>query len=366
MNATAKMDDLFIPNLRPFEPDTHSKDEYLKARLSELMDYHESRCEPYAALLEDWRRTSGGKLDSLADFPYVPVTLFKEYALKSSTDNLTVIQSSSTTSANASKVYVDKESRKRQARSANLILGDFVGTERRPYIVFDLEETVRGAGGFSARGAAIMALAHMASEFLFVMKDGERGPELDYDALRAAAEKIGDQPFISYGFTYLLYQAHQALSEFPPFKAHPDSVFLHSGGWKRLTEIAVDKPTFNKRVADCWSLRPENVIDFYGMVEQIGVVYPDCPEGVKHVPYWADIIMRRADTLEPVEVGEVGLIQLISCLPLSAPNHSVLSEDLGRIVGVDNCPCGRRGIAFTFEGRAPRSETRGCSDVVRR
>ena len=64
--------------------------------------------------------------------------------------------------------------------------------------------------------------------------------------------------------------------------------------------------------------------------------------------------------------GEQGLIQLISALPLAAPNHSVLSEDLGEIVSLDGCPCGRRGTSFVFRGRAPRSETRGCSDVVRR
>ena len=187
---------------------------------------------------------------------------------------------------------MDKESRKRQTRSANLILGDFVGHEARPYLIFDLEETVRGTSGFSARGAAILALAHMASEFIFVMRDSEHGPVLDTEALKRAVDRIGDRPFISYGFTFMLYQAHEAMAAIDSFEAHPESVFLHSGGWKKLVDIAVDKPTFNRTVAERWGLEPERVIDFYGMVEQIGVVYPDCSEGVKHVPYWADVIIR--------------------------------------------------------------------------
>jgi hypothetical protein len=84
------------------------------------------------------------------------------------------------------------------------------------------------------------------------------------------------------------------------------------------------------------------------------------------VPYWAEIIVRRQDTLTPASVGETGLLQLLNCLPLSAPNHSVLTEDLGVIELLDGCQCGRRGKAFVFQGRAPRSELRGCSDVARR
>jgi hypothetical protein len=101
-------------------------------------------------------------------------------------------------------------------------------------------------------------------------------------------------------------------------------------------------------------------------VEQIGVPYPDCSEGLKHVPYWAEVLIRRHDSLRPTAVGETGLLQLLNCLPLSAPNHSVLTEDLGELVLLDGCKCGRRGKAFIFKGRAPRSELRGCSDVARR
>ena len=359
------MNDLFLRDVAPYAMSRADKDTYLARQLDGLVNYHVERCDGYATLIDDWRRHRHQGPLAVADYPFVPVSVFKEYDLRSSRDELAVIKSSSTTSASAARIYVDKESRKRQSRSANLILADYVGAERRPYLVFDMESTVRGTSGFSARGAAIMALAHMASEFHFVMREGDNGPELDMDLLRTAVSAIGERPFLAYGFTYLLYQAHQALAD-EHFSVHPDSYFLHSGGWKKLIEIAVDKPVFNATVASPWGLSPQNVIDFYGMVEQVGIVYPDCPEGVKHVPYWADVIMRRADTLEPADPGEPGLIQLISALPLAAPNHSVLSEDLGVIVREDGCPCGRAGTTFEFRGRAPRSETRGCSDVVRR
>ena len=144
------------------------------------------------------------------------------------------------------------------------------------------------------------------------------------------------------------------------------SVLLHSGGWKRLIDRAVDKPTFNRTIAGVWGMQPGQVIDFYGAVEQVGLLYPDCPAGYKHVPYWADVILRDRDTLAPLtEAGQTGLMQLVNCLPLAAPNHSVLTEDLGLVERFDGCACGRRGKAFVFRGRAPKSEIRGCSDVGR-
>jgi hypothetical protein len=300
------------------------------------------------------------------DFPFLPVSVFKEYDLRSTDEPGMSVSSSSTTGTGASRIFVDKATRKRQNLSASRLLADFVGDRQRPYIVFDTESTVRGTSAMSARGAAIMSLAHLASEFLFVMR--QEGEELVIDemALQRALERVGDRPFLAYGFTYLLFQAHQELAR-RGFRhtAHPESVFLHSGGWKRLAAIAVDKPAFNAAVAQPWGLAPGAVIDFYGLVEQVGVVYPDCTAGLKHVPYWADVVMRRPDALAPARPGEAGLIQLVNCLPLSAPNHSVLTEDLGELRLEDGCPCGRRGRAFVFLGRAPKAELRGCSDVAR-
>ncbi len=352
----------FIDGVAPFALDPADKAGFLAERLQALNAWHRDGCERYARLANYWPNTGS----TVEDMLYLPVTLFKEYDLISVDGPVSSVNSSSTTSAQFSKVFVDKPTKKRQARSASRILNDFIGDTKRPYIVFDLEETVRGSGGMSARAAAILSLSHFATEFFFVLEKAADGSlRVNKDVLAAAVEKIGEQPFIAYGFTWILFQSHQALLDagikLPA--AHPDSVLLHSGGWKKMLSMAVDKPTLNQRVASVWSLAPERVIDFYGSVEQVGVPYPDCSAGYKHVPYWADIIIRRADDLAPCAPGEPGLVQLINLLPLSAPNHNVLSEDLGEVVMLDGCPCGRRGKAFIFHGRAPRAELRGCSDV---
>jgi len=50
-------------------------------------------------------------------------------------------------------------------------------------------------------------------------------------------------------------------------------------------------------------------------------------------------------------------------LPISYPGHSILTEDIGTIIGVDNCLCGRMGKYFKINGRLKNAELRGCSDT---
>ena len=48
-------------------------------------------------------------------------------------------------------------------------------------------------------------------------------------------------------------------------------------------------------------------------------------------------------THAPLSFNEEGLIQVISLLPSSYPGNSILTEDIGVILGEDNCGCGRKG-----------------------
>lgn len=362
---SAKSSDVFLEGASPYSLGPAEKERFLLERLEALTEEHAARCPEYGRFVADWFRHRSSHVRELADLPYLPVNVFKEFRLRSNSEGAFELSSSATTSGSSSKVYADKITRRRQSRSANMIWTDFVGSQRRPYLVFDTESTVRGTAGMNARGAAIMSLVHLSSTIHFVATQDGDGLQLDAEALDRALQEIGEDPFLAYGFTYILYDMHEQLRRSGELgrTAHPESAILHSGGWKRMQSRAVDKSEFNRAVAGTWGLAPRQVIDFYGLVEQVGVPYPDCSAGYKHPPYWADVLIRRADDCRPAAVGETGLIQLVNCLPLSGPNHNVLTEDLGEIVLEDGCPCGRRGRAFVFRGRAPQAETRGCSDV---
>src|SRR5213075_2915067 len=80
--------------------------------------------------------------------------------------------------------------------------------------------------------------------------------------------------------------------------------------------------------------------NFYGMIEQVGGIYMECEAGCFHAPNMADIIIRRASDWAALPVGKSGLIQTLSVLPRSYPGHSLLTEDVGTILGWDDCSCG--------------------------
>ena len=106
-----------------------------------------------------------------------------------------------------------------------------------------------------------------------------------------------------------------------------------------------------------------NVFDYYGMVEQTGSIYMECEYGNLHASIFSDVIFRRAKDFSKCDIGEMGIIQTISIIPKSYPGHSLLTEDQGTLLGIDNCKCGRLGKYFKVFGRIENAEIRGCSDT---
>ena len=99
------------------------------------------------------------------------------------------------------------------------------------------------------------------------------------------------------------------------------------------------------------------------MAEQVGSIYLECEYGHYHASVFSDVITRRIEDFSPCEIGEKGIIQVVSVVPRSYPGHSLLTEDEGVILGVDDCPCGRKGKYIKVFGRIKNAEIRGCSDT---
>jgi hypothetical protein len=99
------------------------------------------------------------------------------------------------------------------------------------------------------------------------------------------------------------------------------------------------------------------------MVEQTGTIYMECRCGHLHTSAFSDVLIRRPKDFSLADVGEKGLIEVVSVLPSSYPGHVLLTEDEGMILGEDDCPCGLKGKYFKIEGRIKNAEIRGCSDT---
>ena len=122
-------------------------------------------------------------------------------------------------------------------------------------------------------------------------------------------------------------------------------ILIHGGGWKKLINESVSPQEFKQRLHDACGILPENIHDYYGMVEQTGTIYMECECGHLHAPTFSDVLIRRTLDFSLAGIGEEGIIEVVSVLPESYPGHLLLTEDKGVILGEDDCPCGRKGKA---------------------
>ena len=308
--------------------------------------------------------------ENVADLPYLPVRVFKAdppLALVGTEDVKRTLTSSATTGQVPSRVVLDAPTARRMVKGVITIIRDFIGPSRRPYLVIDTQENLKGQAEMGARGAAIQGLGSFATETVCCLRAGDNGDmSLDLEKLLACAEKWKNSDVLVYGFTYVIWTELVQPLERGGITLHlPNVRVLHSGGWKRLEQQAVTREAFSRGVASVFGCSPDRILDYYGMVENVGVVYPDCAHGNKHVPSFAEVIVRDPLSLAPVAPGQRGLIQVCSVLPTSFPGFLLLTEDLAEIVSYDHCPCGRRGPSFRFAGRAPKAEVRGCGNLER-
>lgn len=333
-------------------------DARLLDELNELTELHRSGCPEYARIVAGREEARG-----LTDVPFVHVGLFKRLNLR--TDGTGIrhgrsLRSSSTSGQTPSRISLDATSSELQSRSTLAILSDFLGDEQRVLLVLDAGRSVRAAGEVSARTAAAMALRPLARDLHFLLRDPNDPASIRWDAVLAAASSA--QPMLVYGFTWMLWLAWGASLPAEVRTALRGKLihFVHSGGWKKLEDARVSRERFDAALLE--GLHPSSrVVDYYGLVEQIGVVYPLCEAGHRHPPRWAEVIVRDPWTLSPLH-DSPGLLQLMNSLPRGAPYHSVLTEDLGRLVA-GPCPCGRSGRRFDLVGRVPQAEVRGCAVV---
>jgi hypothetical protein len=210
---------------------------------------------------------------------------------------------------------------------------------------------------FSARGAGLLGMMNFGYKHFYALDDEM---QLNRAGLDQFVASYGDQPFLMFGFTFMVWQ--YLVKELGRGRTDlRNGILVHSGGWKKLQDEAVGSREFKEGLRAATGV--SRSYNFYGMVEQIGSVFVEGDDGDLYCPNFADVVIRRPETWEEAEIGEEGVIEVLSVLPRSYPGHSLLTEDLGVVHGIDDSPSGRLGKRFSVIGRVPRSEMRGCSDT---
>ena len=341
---------------QPFSIAQPNKEAALVIGLNDLVRYHYENCPEYARVIDiAW----GGlkQYARLEDVPYLPVSLFKEIELATTRTPSLVMQSSGTTGQVPSRIVVDNETATRQSQALIATFRPVLGKRRLPFLAIDVKDVVK-ATSLTARGAGVLGMMKFGAKATFALN---AELSINKDTVKRFVDSNGSQPFLIFGFTFLIWSKL--------YRSYADgeldlsnAILVHSGGWKTLEAERMSNAEFRVALERRFGFR--SIVNFYGFVEQIGSIFLEGEDGLLYPPNFTDVIVRRPDTWDVADVGEEGVLQVVSLLPKSYPGHSVLTEDKGTVVSVDAGRGGRFGKALRVSGRVPKAELRGCSDVI--
>ncbi len=343
----------------PYSLSQAKRDPLLLHELNDLTAHHYAKCEPYKRIIDGaWNGQT--RAETLADLPFLPVSLFKTQELKSIDDDdvRVTLTSSGTTGQAVSRIFLDKDASANQQRALANSLMHVLGKKRLPMLVVDTDAVFKDPKKMNARGAGVLGIMRYGRNHCFAL-DSEELP--NFEAVEQFVNDNKGEPFFLFGFTYMVW-----INFYEKFKDAgldlSQATLIHSGGWKKMIERSVDNQTFRTAMGNAFGLK--RIYNFYGMVEQIGSIFLEGPGGLLYPPNFSDVIIRNPVTWQPAAVGEAGVIQTISLLPHSYPGHSLLTEDIGSIESIDTGVDGWMGKGLRIIGRVAKAEIRGCSDVI--
>lgn len=343
----------------PYSLEAEAKNAFYVRALSDLTRLHYERSAEFRKIAELFRYDPSTDYE-VEDLPYLPARLFKEYELVSidRQDVVRTMTSSGTSGQAVSRIHLDRATSLNQTKVLVKIVTSFAGIKRLPFLVIDSPAVVKDRSLFSARGAGVLGFSMLGYDTTYLLDEKYN---IDFARLDAFLEKHAGEHIMLFGFTFIVWEhLCQALKK-AGRSLQVNGTLIHGGGWKKLISMAVDNAAFKETVQTVTGI--STICNYYGMIEQTGSIFMECSQGVLHASIFSDILVRDPATFSVVETGRTGLLQLVSLLPTSYPGHSILTEDIGKILGVDNCPCGRKGKYFRVQGRVKSAEVRGCSDV---
>jgi phenylacetate-coenzyme A ligase PaaK-like adenylate-forming protein len=350
----------YLFEILPYSLDKRDKSNYLNNILFELTQYHYFNCLQYQNMMDCLEFDVFNK-HNYYELPMLPVRLFKMFELCSKKREYIVktVTSSGTSGKAVSEIFLDRETAVNQSKALANIVSSVLGLDRYPMIIIDSPSIVKSRSLYSARVVGITGFSVFGTKRIYALDDNM---ELNTDLLlRFIADNKGRKIFL-FGFTFIIYQ--HFIKKIKEQKISIDlsnAILIHGGGWKKLINESITSADFRNLLKNFCGIN--YVYDYYGMAEQTGSIYMECELGNFHTSIYSDVIIRRPYDFSVASIGEQGIIQTLSVLPRSYPGHSLLTEDIGVLMGEDDCHCGRLGKYFRVLGRIKSAELRGCSDI---
>ncbi len=201
----------------------------------------------------------------------------------------------------------------------------------------------------------------LSRHFVLERREGVYVPDLE-GAVRAL-EKLSRSPFPVrlIGFPSYLWFGLTKMKEMGvSLKLPARSRIILAGGWKQHYQEEVEKPRLYSLVKKVLGIPEDHINELFGAVEH-PIFYNTCRNHRFHVPAYARILIRDPRTLEPLPMGETGIINLISPLMCATPTVSVMTDDLGVLEPGASCGCGIASPVLNIIGRVGLAGVTTCA-----
>lgn len=348
--------------------DVHSTEQCFYDALRENVTHHYQHCDEYREILvsQNFDPKTLNNYEAMVQLPFIPTLYYKRHPLLSMPTKKMAIKatSSGTSSGLKSIVGMSYGDLYRGFKMVRRLFHFHKLWRLRPvkYFIFGYQPTkhtdvviMKSAYGFTYVAPALKR--HYAIRW---DKD-EMKYKVDLEYMKQEFIKASKKttPIRTLGFpayTYFLLKEMQ--DEGIKLQMPKGSKVTIGGGWKQFYAEKVDKPAFYKIVKDVLGINEENIVEFFGAVEH-PVVFPDCDKHHLHVPIYSKVIIRNPETFEPVENGQIGLINLLSPLNYATPLCSVMTDDLGILH--DGCECGNNAPWLEIIGRVGIKDIATCA-----
>ena len=199
------------------------------------------RCEPYRNVLHRVFGNADRRVDrALEDVPFLPVTLFKTHTLSSvpEAEVVKVLTSSGTTGQQPSRVFLDAETASVQSAVLVKVAQHFLGKDRLPMVILD-------HAGVVARSAQLLGEGRRHPGHGAVWPSSVLRAARGHESRRGWPSSLS-RPGRGSACALVRLHLHGMAALRPGARASgagfdlPGGILIHSGGWKKLQEAAVD------------------------------------------------------------------------------------------------------------------------------
>jgi phenylacetate-coenzyme A ligase PaaK-like adenylate-forming protein len=343
-----KTDDLFVKAMR------------------ENAIHHYEHCQDYQRIL-DHAQYNPYKIETMEDvvkLPFLPTLYFKHHELYSKPLwKLPMKATSSGTSTGfRSRIAMSFDDLWRGWQMVRRIFSYHKLWSLKPviYLIFGYQPTKHSEAGIMKTAHAFTFIAP-AKKRIYAIKWTNNGSQIDLESMKQAMIKAskGRPAIRTIGFpAYTYFLLKEMAAEGIHLSMPKGSKITMGGGWKQFYAERVDKQEFYRLVKEVLGIEDTDCVEFFGAVEH-PILYTDCREHHFHIPVYSRVFIRNPDTFQPVENGQLGLINLITPMVEGTPLLSIMTDDLGILH--NHCGCGVSTPWLEIIGRVGIKDITTCA-----